>query len=100
MLNGNVGVLKSSLGELTDHTNEARAFSFLPVSWTTGAALGPIFGGFLADPAKHYPKYFGDSPFFRKYKYALPCLVGAIFPLIGILVASLFLKEVGHLSLA
>lgn len=99
VLNGNVGVIKSSLGELSDHTNEARAFSYLPPSWTLGAALGPIIGGFLADPAKNYPEYFGKSAFFLKYRYALPCFVGAIFPIIGIVVGVLFLKEVSRTHL-
>jgi MFS family permease len=99
-LNGNVGVIKSSLGELSDHTNEARVFSLLPPSWTIGAALGPILGGFLADPATQYPKYFGNSAFFLKYRYALPCFVSSIFPLIGIVVVALFLKEVSPFILA
>lgn len=94
MLNGNVGVLKSSLGELTDHTNEALAFSFMPVAWTLGAALGPMLGGLLANPAKRFPQLFGHSQFFREYKYALPCFVGAVFPLIGIVIAYFFLQEV------
>lgn len=82
------------LGELSDHTNEARAFAFLPPAWTLGAALGPMIGGFLADPAEQYPKYFGDNAFFLKYRYALPCFVGSIFPVLGIVGALLFLQEV------
>lgn len=99
VLNGNVGVIKSSLGELSDHTNEAQAFRFLPPAWTLGAALGPIIGGFLADPAKNYPEYFGKNAFFLKYRYALPCFVGAVFPIIGIIVGIFFLKEVSLLHL-
>lgn len=94
VLNGNVGVIKASLGELSDHTNEARAFVFLPPSWTLGAALGPMIGGFLADPAEQYPKYFGNNAFFLKYRYALPCFVGSIFPVIGIVIGLFFLQEV------
>ncbi|KAK9900843.1 MFS general substrate transporter [Cystobasidium minutum MCA 4210] len=93
VLNGNVGVIKASLGELSDHTNEARAFVFLPPSWTLGAALGPMIGGFLADPAEQYPKYFGNNAFFLKYRYALPCFVGSIFPVIGIVIGLFFLQE-------
>lgn len=93
LLNGNVGVLKSSLAELTDHTNEARAFALLPVSWTAGAALGPILGGYLANPAKRYPDLFGDSTFLKQYKYFLPCFTGALFPIIGVISSIIFLKE-------
>lgn len=83
------------MSELTDSTNEARAFSFLPLAWTTGASLGPLIGGTLANPAKRFPKVFGHSAFFKEYKYFLPCLVGGLFPVLGITVGALFLKEVG-----
>ena len=95
LLNGNVGVIKSSMAEMTDYTNEAQAFTYLPLSWTVGAALGPILGGYLSDPARRYPNLFGQSSFLKEYKYFLPCFVGALFPLIGIMSAYLFLKEVG-----
>lgn len=39
-LDGNVGVVKTMLGELTDDSNRARAFSLFPVTWITGATLG------------------------------------------------------------
>lgn len=39
-LNGNVGVLKSMLGEMTDPTNIAQAYSFIPVTWSIGCTLG------------------------------------------------------------
>ena len=40
LLNGNVGVLKSMLGELTDDTNLAQGFAFLPIVWSMGATIG------------------------------------------------------------
>ena len=39
-LNGNVAVIKGTLGELTDETNQARAFSVLPLAWSLGSAIG------------------------------------------------------------
>jgi len=30
-LNGNIGVLKSMIAEITDETNQAQAFSFMPL---------------------------------------------------------------------
>lgn len=53
-----------------------------------------MIGGFLADPAEQYPKHFGNNAFFLKYRYALPCFAGALFPLIGIVVGIFFLQEV------
>ncbi len=40
MLNGNVGVMKSMMAELTDETNMARGFSLIPVTWAVGSAIG------------------------------------------------------------
>jgi hypothetical protein len=45
MLNGNIGVIKSMLAELTDETNMARGFSLIPVVWAIGGTIG--FGTFL-----------------------------------------------------
>ena len=95
-LNGNVGVIKSSLAEMTDHTNEARAFTYLPLSWTAGAALGPILGGYLSNPTQRFPTLFGNSRFLHEYKYFLPCFIGAIFPLVGIVAGYFFLQEVSR----
>jgi hypothetical protein len=40
MLNGNIGVMKSMLAELTDETNMARGFSLIPVIWAVGGTIG------------------------------------------------------------
>ena len=40
IVNGNVGVLKSVMGDMTDATNRAEAFKILPVSWSIGGTLG------------------------------------------------------------
>ena len=39
-LNGNVGIMKSMLAEMTDETN--KAFALIPLSWATGAAIGYV----------------------------------------------------------
>ena len=39
-LNGNVVVIKSMLGEITDDTNQGAAFAFLPMAWSSGSVLG------------------------------------------------------------
>ena len=40
MLNGNIGVMKSMMAELTDETNMARGFSLIPMSWAVGSTIG------------------------------------------------------------
>lgn len=53
-----------------------------------------MIGGYLANPATNYPSVFGGIAFFIKFPYALPCIVGAMFPLAGTLAGFLFLEEV------
>ncbi|KAJ3522303.1 hypothetical protein NMY22_g11950 [Coprinellus aureogranulatus] len=55
LLNGNIGVMKSAMGELTDSSNRAEAFALLPVVWAAGASFGPLLGGSLARPADRFP---------------------------------------------
>ncbi|CEL60266.1 putative peptide/nitrate transporter At3g43790 OS=Arabidopsis thaliana GN=ZIFL2 PE=2 SV=2 [Rhizoctonia solani AG-1 IB] len=91
-LNGNTGVAKSMVVELTDETNQAQAFSFIPIVWSMGSTLGPFLGGTLSHPAKLLPSVF-DTPFWHKYPYFLPCLVAAIYAAGVFVFGALFLKE-------
>ncbi|TNY17581.1 major facilitator superfamily domain-containing protein [Rhodotorula diobovata] len=92
-LNGNVAVIKSVLGEITDESNQGRAFSFLPLAWSLGSVIGPLLGGYLSHPADNFPRLFGHSTFLRENPYVLPCLIGALFPFLGAVVGFLFLEE-------
>jgi len=38
--NGNIGVVKTVMGELTDKTNIAQGFALMPIVWSAGATLG------------------------------------------------------------
>jgi hypothetical protein len=40
VLNGNIGVIKSMLAEITDSTNIAIAYGAMPIAWSTGSTLG------------------------------------------------------------
>ncbi|KAK7461942.1 hypothetical protein VKT23_008374 [Stygiomarasmius scandens] len=92
-LNGNIGVIKSIMAEMTDSTNISLAYSYMPLAWSTGGVLGPMIGGALARPAEQFPNVFGNSEFLKKYPYFLPCAVPATFSAIAWIVTFLFLKE-------
>ncbi|KAI9591301.1 major facilitator superfamily domain-containing protein [Syncephalis fuscata] len=96
--NGNVAVLKSMVAEISDKTNQARAFSFIPLSFVMGSIFGPLIGGILADPAHQYPDTIGKIPILRQYPYLLPCIVCASIAFVGFIMAFLFLEETLHLS--
>ncbi|CDO70881.1 hypothetical protein BN946_scf184804.g13 [Trametes cinnabarina] len=92
-LNGNIGVMKSMLAEITDSTNIAQAYAFMPIAWSTGATLGPIIGGSLSRPAERFPSVFGNFEFFKTHPYFLPCAIPATFSAIACFVTLFFLKE-------
>ncbi|KAF5383858.1 hypothetical protein D9615_003796 [Tricholomella constricta] len=91
--NGNIGVTKSVMAEITDPTNVAQAFSFLPVAWSIGSTLGPFIGGTFTAPATRWPSVFGNIQFVKDYPYFLPCLVATLFPLSAFILAFVGLKE-------
>ncbi|KAI0455799.1 MFS general substrate transporter [Xylaria acuta] len=47
LLNGNAAVVPSCLGELTDRSNQSKAFTWLPVVYSLGSITGPALGGLL-----------------------------------------------------
>ncbi|KAH8985105.1 MFS general substrate transporter [Lactarius akahatsu] len=92
MLNGNVGVMKSMMAELTDETNVARGSSLIRVTWAIGGVMGPFIGGVLSRPQDRWPNVF-SHPFWGNYPYFLPCLATASYALLSFSLAAIFLKE-------
>ncbi|KAF8266410.1 major facilitator superfamily domain-containing protein [Lactarius quietus] len=91
-LNGNLGVIKSMIAELTDDTNVARGFSLLPMARAAAYIIGPFIGGVLSRPQDHWPNRF-SGPFWAEYPYFLPCLVAATYALVSFIVTALYLEE-------
>ncbi|CAG8828631.1 22284_t:CDS:2, partial [Gigaspora margarita] len=92
MLNGNVGVAKSMLGEVTDRTNQTRAFSLFGFCW----GFGPMTGGYLSNPVDRFPGIFGGCLFLKQFPYFLPCAVAAFIGLTGFIVGFFMLPETRH----
>lgn len=96
--NGNVGVLRTMISEVVrEKKYQRRAFLLLPMTFNIGVIIGPILGGFLADPANSYPKVLGNVEFFREYPYALPNLFSAFYLFSAALFVWLCLDEVSLL---
>ncbi|KAF9266382.1 major facilitator superfamily transporter [Marasmius fiardii PR-910] len=92
LLNGNIGVMKSTMGDVTDNTNRAEGFALLPVVWSFGATVGPLLGGYFARPQDRFPNVF-KGRFWRDFPYFLPCLVASSYILTVFLISLVFLKE-------
>ncbi|KAK1920170.1 hypothetical protein P3342_002466 [Pyrenophora teres f. teres] len=92
LLNGNIGVLQTTVAELiTDERHQPRAYSIMPFVWCLGTIIGGALGGLLARPADVMP-LFKDS-IFDRYPFLLPNLVCTGFVLLGLSVGILFLEE-------
>ncbi|KAH9059708.1 MFS general substrate transporter [Lactarius vividus] len=89
VLNGNIGVMKSMLAELTDDTNMARGFSLIPVTWAVGdlslavcyrghRIVGQMFSRTLSGPNTHT---------------SCPVLATSAYGLLSFSLAAVFLKE-------
>lgn len=64
------------------------------MTFNIGVIVGPILGGILSDPAGSYPDLFGDVNFFKKFPYATPNIVSAVFLGTALLMCWLMLEEV------
>lgn len=82
LLNGNAAVVPTCLGELTDLTNQSRAFIWLPVMYSLGSITGPALGGLLVG------KVGGEM-----YPFLAPNVVGAALLLAAVVVLGVWFEE-------
>lgn len=88
LVNGNQGVITTCLGEITDRSNQSRAFTYLPVIYGLGGITGPIVGGLLVS---HRNPLNPDKS--NMYPYLPPNLFSAAVLSIDLILTSLFFKE-------
>ncbi|KIX09952.1 uncharacterized protein Z518_01033 [Rhinocladiella mackenziei CBS 650.93] len=88
LLNGNQGVVSTCLGEITDRSNQSRAFTYLPVIYGLGGITGPVIGGVLVSPRNPFDK---SKP--NPYPYLLPNMFSAAILIVDFVVTSIFLEE-------
>ncbi|KAF7176549.1 hypothetical protein CNMCM7691_003041 [Aspergillus felis] len=94
LLNGNIGVIQTMVGELVKRPeHEPRAYAVMPFVWSIGTIIGPAIGGLLAKPAESYPSLFSADGLFGKFPYLLPNLVCSLLLLLSIIGSWLFLYE-------
>eukprot|EP01084_Bolivina_argentea_P084620 152963_1 len=100
--NGNLGVVKAYLADITDSTNRGFAFSIIGVAFGGGIILGSMLGGILIETHDveasdddyikttsilKYGMFESDFPFL------LPCLCGAFISGTALLCAFLFVRD-------
>lgn len=94
LLNGNIGVLQTTISEVVkNEAHKGFGFALMPAIWCVGAAIGSALGGGLADPVRSYPTYFQPGTLLDRFPYLLPNLVCCFVVVIAITVGILFLEE-------
>jgi hypothetical protein len=123
LLNGNIGVVKTYLGEVTDSTNQTRAWSWFSLAAGAGAVVGALAGGLLAQPARtafplslslsttqsapliiwfsslvKYPKLFSAghgffNGLFEEFPYLLPNVMAVLVSGLGLILSYFYLTE-------
>lgn len=88
VVNGNQGIVSTCLGEITDRSNQSKAFTYLPVLYGLGGITGPIVGGLLVMPMSLF-----DPSKPNRYPYLLPNLVSAAILVLDFILTTVFLQE-------
>ena len=84
--NGNQAIISTCLGEITDRSNQSRAFVYLPVIYGLGGITGPVVGGLLVAKGAVPTK---DKP----YPFLPPNLLSAGILLVDMILSMVFLEE-------
>eukprot|EP01126_Amoeba_proteus_P036817 TRINITY_DN3763_c0_g1_i4.p1 TRINITY_DN3763_c0_g1~~TRINITY_DN3763_c0_g1_i4.p1 ORF type:complete len:325 (-),score=34.68 TRINITY_DN3763_c0_g1_i4:653-1627(-) len=92
-LNGNIGVAKTYLGEISDDTNSATCFGLFGMVWGVGSIIGPSVGGFLSNPHETAPHIFPKGSLLYHFPYLLPCIASSFVTLVGFISGLFFLDE-------
>ncbi|KAJ1333664.1 MFS transporter DHA1 family multidrug resistance protein [Microdochium nivale] len=94
LLNGNIGVIQTMVGELVSKPeHEPRAYSVMPFVWSIGTIIGPAIGGMFADPHHSFPELFPKGSLFEVFPYLLPNLLCAALLLVSIVLGYFLLEE-------
>ena len=92
LLNGNIGVLQSTVAEVvTVEAHQARAYSIMPVVWCLGSIAGSAIGGIMADPVRNYG--WSTGTVWDEYPFLLPNVFCTGVVILGMFVGIFFLEE-------
>lgn len=82
LLNGNAAVVPTVLGEVTDRSNQSKAFTWLPVMYSLGGITGPALGGLLVGEMAG-----------SKYPFLGPNITSAAFLAVAVIVLAIWFDE-------
>lgn len=82
LLNGNAAVVPTVLGEVTDRSNQSKAFTWLPVMYSLGGITGPALGGLLVGEVAG-----------TRYPFLGPNIMSAAFLAVAVIVLAIWFDE-------
>lgn len=98
-------ITNAVIAEITDETNQAKAYGLGAMSWGTATMLGPSLGGLLAFPATLYPSLFSAAGVWGRlvpealadlwstFPYLLPCVVAVLWAMVGLIATIVCLPD-------
>ncbi|KAH8118605.1 MFS general substrate transporter [Phellopilus nigrolimitatus] len=92
-LSGNVAILMSAIGDITDETNQAQAYSILGLAYNVASIIGPSIGGAFAKPTNTFPESLGSVLLFKQFPYLLPCIISALITFIAAVLGAICFEE-------
>ncbi|RDA93275.1 hypothetical protein CP533_2060 [Ophiocordyceps camponoti-saundersi (nom. inval.)] len=81
LLNGNAACVPTVLGEITDRSNQSKAFTYLPVIYSLGGITGPALGGLLVGRVS------------SSHPYLAPNVCAAVLLALSVVVVALWFQE-------
>eukprot|EP00656_Telonema_subtile_P012420 TRINITY_DN16254_c0_g1_i1.p1 TRINITY_DN16254_c0_g1~~TRINITY_DN16254_c0_g1_i1.p1 ORF type:complete len:566 (-),score=107.24 TRINITY_DN16254_c0_g1_i1:30-1727(-) len=93
LLNGNSGVCKTYMREITDSSNQTRGMALFGTFWGIGSFIGPAIGAGLCFPTDKFPGLFPPGGMWEGHPFFLPFLVAALVTFSGWLLGFLYLGE-------
>jgi MFS family permease len=105
LLNGNLGVYKTYLAEISDKGNQARVFTYMSVTFSVGSIIGPLLSGLTSDPLKQYKSLQNILPsfvirFLQRYPFSPPNIILAAMNMFAFIFGIFYLKESNKAFLA
>ncbi|XP_058782761.1 protein ZINC INDUCED FACILITATOR-LIKE 1-like [Vicia villosa] len=94
-LNGLQGPMKAYSTEIFREEKQSLGLSTVSAAWGIGLIIGPVIGGYLAQPTVKYPHLFPKDSFWDKFPYFLPSLVISAFAVM-VAISCIWLPETLH----
>ncbi|KAG2392266.1 hypothetical protein C9374_012518 [Naegleria lovaniensis] len=98
LLNANIPIYKSFLVDITDDSNQQKAFVIVSILWAISNVVSPGIGGWLSRPSDKWSSLLGGEGswlynFFAYYPYVLALSVPIIMNVASLILNMIFMRE-------